>query len=242
MKPSVCPSLTAETLETPVHIEHDGVLLCTALILQPVFKGEAPKWALRRINSYYERFAKKLLRYVNTVLAENAMSDYEYRSENGFPFFPYELRSDFTVTLNKEGFLSLYTDVYEFTGGAHGNTRRFADIWHSDSGFPASVSDFFPRGANYKRLLTDEATAEAARQMEEGTFMYFDNYPELIKKNFSKQNIYLTESGMALFFQQYEIAPYSSGIPVFVAAYNSETGPFPPECRNTLTPRPLYRR
>ncbi len=242
MKPSVCPSLDVEALEIPVHIEQNGVLLCTALISQPTVKGQASKWALRRINSYYERFAKKLLRYVNTVLRENALSDYEYRTENGFPFFPYELRSDFALSFNKEGVLSLYTDVYEFTGGAHGNTRRFADIWYGDTGFPAAVSDFFPKGANYKKLLTDVAIREASAQMEAGTSMYFDDYPRLIIKNFSNRNIYLTDSGMALFYQQYEIAPYAEGIPVFVVPYNGETGPFQPDCKDMFTLRPLYRR
>jgi Protein of unknown function (DUF3298). len=180
---------------------------------------------------YYERFTKKVSRYATTVMRKNAEKDYEYRMENGYPFNPYELRTDFIVTLNKDGILSLYTDVYEFTGGAHGNTLRYADIWYTGSGFPAIASEFFPKGTNYKRLLTDFATKEAAAQIAAGTSMYFDDYPDLIKKSFSKDNIYLTPAGMALFYQQYEIAPYSEGIPVFITPYNSESGPSLPECQ-----------
>lgn len=230
MKPSVCFPLTVETLSIPMKIESEGVLLCSVLINQPVVKGEVPRAALRRINAFYAHFTKTLQHHANTGLKKTAKEDYEYRKENGFPFFPYELRSDFTVTFNNKGLLGLYTDVYEYTGGAHGNTRRFADIWYTYSGLPATAADFFPKGTNIKKLLTDAAKAEAAAEISAGTGVYFDNYTELIKKYYSAQNIFLQENGLSLFYQQYEIAPYSEGIPVFTVPYNELTGPTIPEC------------
>mgnify|MGYP000847677751 FL=1 len=230
MRKNSCAPLTVKTKEIPLRIEQAGKLLCSVLIKQPVFEGDVRSFALRRINQYYERFSRKLLRYINTKLRKAAEEQYKYSEENMYPFNPFELRSDFTITYNKNNILSLYTEVYEFRGGAHGSTLRFADIWIVSYGSPVSPAVFFPEGTNYKKLLLDEAIQMATQRMTEGTAMYFSEYEVLMRKNFSTANIYLTESGMALFYQQYAIAPYVEGIPVFIIPYNEETGPSLPPC------------
>lgn len=225
-----CTPLTVKTAEIPLRIEQAGKLLASVLISQPIFEGEVRPSALKRVNQYYERFTKKLLRYANTKLRSAAEEHYRYSMENMFPFNPFELRSDFYITYNSDNTLSLYTDVYEYRGGAHGSTLRFADIWIVSLGCPASPAEFFPEGTNYKSLLINNAVELAAKQLSEGTAMYFENYETLIRKNFSSANIYLTQSGMALFYQQYAIAPYAEGIPVFIIPYNDESGPSLPPC------------
>jgi len=225
-----CTPLTVKTAEIPLRIEQAGKLLASILISQPIFGGEARPSSLRRINQYYERFTKKLIRYADTKLRIAAEEQYQYSEENMFPFNPFELRSDYYIMYNRDNILSLYIDVYEYRGGAHGTTLRFTDIWHVSLGCPASPAEFFPEGTNYKKLLTNTAVEIASKQLSEGTAMYFDNYEALIRKNFSSANIYLTESGMALFYQQYAIAPYAEGIPVFITPYNEQTGPSLPPC------------
>jgi len=230
MRKTSCAPLTVKTKEIPLRIEQAGKLLCSVLINQPVFEGEVHPFPLRRINLYYERFTKKLLRYINTKLRRAAEEQYKYSEENMFPFIPFELRTDFSLTYNRDNILSLYTDLYEFRGGAHGSTLRFADIWFVSQGCPASPAEFFPEGTNYKKLLINKAIEMASRRMAEGTAMYFEDYETLIRKNFSSANIYLTETGMALFYQQYAIAPYVEGIPVFIVPYDEERGPSLPPC------------
>ena len=225
-----CTPLKIDTKVIPLQIKHEGTTIINVHISQPVISGETRLLALRLMNKYYERFAKELLYYCNKKLKPEAIKQLEYRTENGFPFYPFELRSDFTVTYNSDGLLSLYTDVYEFTGGAHGSTLRFADIWHTPIGLPASVLEFFPKKTKIKKVLTEAATVMAAEQITAGTDMYFEDYPQLIKKYFSYSNIYITYSGMALFYQQITIAPYAEGIPVFIIPYNKDDGPFIPAC------------
>lgn len=225
-----CTPLIVQTKEIPIKIEHEGTVIISGLLSQPIFSGETRHIALRLINRYYEHFTKELIYYCNDKLKPSAIEELKYRTENGYPFNPYELRSDFTVTYNKDGLLSLYTDVYEYTGGAHGNTHRFADMWHTAIGLPASVLEFFPKGTKIKKVLTDAAAAIAAEQILAGTDMYFDDYPTLMKKEFSYSNIYITETGLALFYQQYAIAPYAEGIPVFITPFDNVNGPFMPYC------------
>ncbi len=49
---------------------------------------------------------------------------------------------------------------------------------------------------------------------------YFDNYPPLVAGTFNKNSFYCTDEGIVVYFQQYDIAPYSSGIPEFPLPYS----------------------
>ncbi len=171
---------------------------------------------MRRINRFYRSAAQSCLSYAKRTLLPAAVNDYKYRMENGFPFFPYEAVYTYTVTWNEGRCLSLFTELYEYTGGAHGYTTRYGDTWRTSSGWPMEMARFFPKGTHYRKLLTDNAAAIATEQIAEGTGAYFDDYPKLIRKYFRSRNFYITKEGLALFYALYTIAPYSSGIPVFI--------------------------
>ena len=49
--------------------------------------------------------------------------------------------------------------------------------------------------------------------------MYFDDYQDLIKKNFNPQSFYLTPNGLVIYYQQYEVGPYAAGIIEFTIPY-----------------------
>jgi hypothetical protein len=62
--------------------------------------------------------------------------------------------------------------------------------------------------------------ARIVKMAEENHENYFENYRELIIKYYNPQNYYLTPTALAIYFQQYEIAPYAAGIIVFEIPYN----------------------
>ncbi len=169
----------------------------------------------KRINSYYRHLARALMRRARYELLPDAVDEWRFSVENGYPFRPFESTMTYTVTTNDNNLLSLYYDVYEYTGGAHGTTKRFADTWRASDGWFVELGDFFPRGANYKKILTDNAVRIATEQTALGTHQYFDNYPKLIKKYFSRSKFYILPDEIAIFYDQYAIAPGYEGIPVF---------------------------
>lgn len=201
---------------------YDGLALVAVSIVFPSIRGE-PKRAARRMNAYYKHAAKSLLASVKRRLVPGAVDEYKDAVEHGYPFRPYEVVTQFTVTLNNGALLSIYTDKYIYTGGAHGNTTRVSENWDAQTGWFREMRSFFPRMANYKRILTQNATAIAADQMAAGTHFYFDDYPALIRKYFNRHSFYMSPEGMNTFYGQYEIAPYSEGIPVFLYPLPQET-------------------
>lgn len=195
-------------------LKYEEMTMVTADFRYPVFSGGDTK-AEKRMNNYYRHIAKTLMRKARNELLPAAVDEFNYASESGFPFRPFESVMKYEATYNTADILSLFYDVYEYTGGAHGITKRFGDSWRSSTGWFLELADFFPRGTNYKKLLVDNAIAVATRQMAEGTHHYFDHYKKLIRKYFSPTKFYIRSGGIEIFYDQYAIAPGYEGTPVF---------------------------
>lgn len=62
---------------------------------------------------------------------------------------------------------------------------------------------------------------EIERQIRQNPSLYFDDYEVLLRENFDEQNFYSTPGGLVVFYPQYSIAPYSSGIREFQFPYSA---------------------
>ena len=106
-----------------------------------------------------------------------------------------------------------------FLGGAHGNTKREGQNWNLQTGRQIALKDLFPDNPYYIIDILKEINHQIASQIENGENQYFDNYCQLVQENFRLENFYIVSEGVIIFFNQYEIAPYSSGIPTFKINY-----------------------
>lgn len=211
----VCKPLSITDTEISEDLSHNGVVMIKISIKYPRVSGATPHGS-RRINKYYRFTAEAYLRYIQRTLLPQAIKDWTYKTENGYPFFPFDAMMTYQVTYNDKTCLSLFWEIYEYTGGAHGITIRHGDTWQPCSGWPVDLKSFFPKGTRYRRLLTDNAIKIASQQINDGTGYYFEGYPKLIRQYFRRNNFYITPEGIAIFYGLYTIAPYASGIPVFV--------------------------
>jgi hypothetical protein len=195
-------------------LTYEGITMVSADFRYPIVSSGISK-ADKRINSYYKHIAQTLMKKTRSELLPEAVDEWRYSVENSYPFRPFEIVMKYGITCNEDDILSLYYDVYEYKGGAHGVTKRFGDTWRASTGWFIELGDFFPRGVNYKRLLIDNAVKTAALQIAEGTHQYFEHYPKLIRKYFSPTKFYVMPDRIAIFYDQYAIAPGSEGTPVF---------------------------
>lgn len=167
-------------------------------------------------NEYNREKAIRLEEYVKAQLYEDAKKQYEYNVANGYPVMVYEVILEYHITYNKDFIVSLYQDEYQYTGGAHGNTIRTSQNWNLRIGKMLPLSYFYPNNPYYIIDILKEINRQIIRQIEEGENQYFEDYCELILETFRLENYYIMSNTIAIFFQQYDIAPYSSGIPVFL--------------------------
>jgi hypothetical protein len=178
--------------------------------LHPIYQNE-----LNEINEFYRRQAEDLQRKYETEYYQNAVDLYEYSMANQFPFHMYEALSTYVVTFNQNNLLSLYYDHYSYTGGAHGSTERRSDTWNIKTGCRISLFQFTNDAAAFQAEILNNIRKQITLHMEKGENWYFDDYPQLIYKYFDPGSFYLTPDGIVIYYQQYEIAPYSSGITEF---------------------------
>ena len=222
------PMLSAEIEEILIEkdLYYEDIKMIGVSIKYPKIVNCGDRAAVR-INAYYERVAELFLKYCEKKLYKMAVGEFEYSVANSYPFREFSAVLTYETPYNKNSALSIFCDRYEYTGGAHGMTVRSSDTWDLGYGYPMQLKEFYPKGANYKKSLIASAILEAERQIKDGSGMYFEDYKKLIARYFDPEDYYLTEKGLAVFYQLYAIAPYAQGFPVFIAPY-SENGPMEP--------------
>ncbi len=175
--------------------------------------------AQKRMNRKIQAQVNQFCRYVSNDLYQLAVSDYKNSLGNDSPFHRYDAILEYTITYSWDCRLSLYRDQYTYTGGAHGSTVRASDTWNLESGLEIPLASFFPNDQNYKAFLIEKITRQADERMQKTPGIFFENYRDLILESFNEDHYYLTPTGIDIYYQQYEIAPYSTGIVVFTIPY-----------------------
>jgi hypothetical protein len=159
-----------------------------------------------------------------------AVEQYRDFKINNFPFHAYEALAIFETPYNQNCAVSTYFNRYEFTGGAHGSTIRYSDTWNTQSGRREPLSRFFAKPAGYRAYIISEVLQQIENQIAGGEDIYFENYKELVVKTFNPASFYLKPEGVVIYFQQYDIAPYASGIHEFLIPFK-EGVVLEPKCR-----------
>ncbi|MDF2513278.1 MAG: hypothetical protein K0S04_3144 [Herbinix sp.] len=188
-------------------------------IKYPRFISDTYQTLANKLNALYRTKAIMYERSNIMNLYQMAMVEYEYSIANNFPIRQFEAYVNYIVTFNQNCILSLYFDQYEYAGGAHGLTVRYSDTWNLPKSKRMDLSDFFPHRNNYREYIIQTIEKQIETELANGDSMYFENYVQLVNENFKANNFYLTEEGLVIYFQQYDIAPYASGIPTFVIPY-----------------------
>lgn len=196
-------------------------LVLSYTIKYPSFISARFRLFLRELNNYYKTQAMTYVRINIMNLYKMAIEEYEYSMANDFPVRAYEAVTDYTVTYNQNCIISLYFDKYEYTGGAHGNTIRSSDTWNLQKGNEVTLSELFTIN-HYQKYIIQQIKEKIKADIQKGNNYYFEDYEKLVQDNFNIQNFYLSKEGIVLYFQQYDIAPYSSGILTFTIPFTSK--------------------
>lgn len=106
---------------------------------------------------------------------------------------------------------------YGYSGGAHGGTVNTFVTFNKNT------------GDQVEKVLPKSAGSSLQREMRDGLCKFFeckekDLYDNLLIETktipMPQQPPYLTKDGVEFSYQQYEIAPYSSGMPTFTIPYS----------------------
>lgn len=130
--------------------------------------------------------------------------------ENGTPpLNQYQLMSKYKVT-NLDNIISFYIDYYQYTGGAHGETIRQSYNIDKATGEILNLKDIFKPNYNYK----DKIDLNIKNHISKNPEIYFSGKEGFNGVN-EKTKFYIDDGNLVIYYGEYEIAPYVTGISEF---------------------------
>jgi len=210
-------TVSVNTVTLKGEMSYNGETLLNCKIEYPEFVSTFYRIPLKAINMLYKVKAMTFQKHCETTLFNTAVEQYKKDLENNFPVRVFDAVMTFRVTYLASGVLSLYFDKYEYAGGAHGSTERDAQTYNLYRYSPVKLNQIITCRTDYRSYILDEVR----KQIEPEKDLYFENYNNLIAETFNPNNFYLTQEGVVIFYQQYDIAPYSSGIRKFLIPYSN---------------------
>lgn len=120
--------------------------------------------------------------------------------------------------------LSIVFDVSQDIGGLHADFTRISRSYDSDSGTLLSLADIAKNEEQLKTFIKNYVIGLAAgdEYKENGESILFDDFETAIGELVDAgSNWYLNDTGLVVYANPYDIAPYSSGVLLFEIPYSA---------------------
>lgn len=207
--PEAPPSAAASEVESPLVNAADLAIEDETDTYEFQFAYPAAAAAIPELKSWFEARREAARR----ELATSSERDREEAEKSGYPFRPHSFGANWQVVTDLPDWLSLSSEFYTFTGGAHGMSGFNARVWNRKTGTLQRATDLFTSpealsGALRKRfckVLDDKRIERRGGPLDpEGTFS------ECIDP--VRQTVLLGSSNGATFDRiGFQIAPYEAG-------------------------------
>ncbi|WP_282804338.1 PdaC/SigV domain-containing protein [Clostridium tetani] len=169
----------------------------------PLINGLKDKETEIKINKIIENramdFKKDIENMAKEAKKENALTN------------SYQAILKFKTSFNKNNILSLTMCFYEYTGGAHGlgyNESLNVDL---NTGEEIYLKDLFHNKKDYKNIINEFIRDDMTKNPNK----YYENASSDFYGIIQDQPYYIEDSNLVVYFNPYEIAPYSEGIKEF---------------------------
>lgn len=194
---------------------YGNIPVFTYHIAYPSFSTTCVLSAAQTANIYYMQLAENTEQYCRTVLYPQAVESARYITSNHPPFNRYILDMNYQITYNSGCITSLYMDTYTYMGGAHQELERISDTWDFSTGRQLHLDDISALTPTALNGLQTSVERQIAERLKESPGSYFEDYPYLLRNKFNQNHFFLRPGYIVIYYQQYEIAPYATGIPEF---------------------------
>lgn len=210
-------NISAKKIIISETIKYNGVSLLTYRIEYPEFSSSQYRFPLFIVNRYYRAKALELQRYCEVELFKQMLELFRTEIEFNLPIRTFEVLSTYNTTFIDVCIISLYSDRYEYTGGAHGTTVRDSQTWNLQDTEMLNLNQLFGCSLDYKDYIYNKVI----EQIQKEPSVYFEDYERLVRETFNGDSFYCRPKGIVVYYQQYDIAPYVSGIREFLIPYNN---------------------
>ena len=150
------------------------------------------------------------------VFKQENKEQIQYAKEEGFE--PRDIDYEYVINTevhygNHRDIIGHFINMYQYTGGAHGGTFITCRNYRLEDGSVITLDDYFKPGYEevlipiLEKKLLEYAECSSRDELDEHG--YFSNEPMFVSENFE-----IRQDTIDFIYNQYDIAPYSTGITV----------------------------
>ena len=173
---------------------------------RPVFSFMKNRSLAEEINTQYEKETDDALSSFDTTVNENEPLP-------GGNKYVFDLRQ--SVKYNENNFISIVSEIYQYTGGAHGASTWSARNIDVLTGNEILLGDLFADD-NYKSVLDRIIEEEVVDNPDEYGSLW--EKPQIKESN--QNDFYLNDDGLVIFYQPYDLSYYARGFVEFTIDYD----------------------
>ncbi|BBF43373.1 conserved domain protein [Lachnospiraceae bacterium KM106-2] len=117
--------------------------------------------------------------------------------------------ASFQITYNRNGFVNILCKGYEYRGGAHGMPYRRNEFYNVKTGRKLDLTDIKSGSSD---AIKKEIVTAYSKLINKQPDIYWDNALETVEETSLDQfRWYVTEDGIVIYFDPYELAAYAQG-------------------------------
>ena len=197
-------------------LKYNGIVVLSYRIEYPEFSSMIFYEPVQNVNDFYKNKATEYEKRCNTELFNQAVDLYRTQLDIRTSIPKFEAILTYTITYLSGCIISLYSETYEFTGGAHGITVRDSQTWNLRNNGQMELKQLFGCSLDPKTY----SLIKIREQIKLDTSLYFEDFASLIIKYFNPANFFCTYTDIVIYYQLYDIAPYVAGFREFNIPYN----------------------
>ncbi|MCX7970016.1 MAG: DUF3298 and DUF4163 domain-containing protein [Negativicutes bacterium] len=170
----------------------------------PQINGMANKDAQQAVNQFLlNQVQPELTAFQQSLVKDPANADPKSPWQGNLCF-----ESSYSVKFQRSFLLSIVQDEYWFSGGAHGMAVRKAANINTETGHIYSLDQLFKPGSDWLKVLNAAIAGQIAVRSDSSEYKF--------NGITSREQFYLIDEGLVVYFQPYEIGPWVLGMPKFV--------------------------
>lgn len=189
--------------------EEDAVYF-TSAIRYPKYEGKGADV----LNEFVQSITQTFREYLPEAKEQALMDYHEYKDLEFFPF-PETEELTISVIAENEEWISFYGEQYSNTGGAHPSVFGKSYVVKKADASEVTISEFLSKYSLTEEKVAEYAASKIRENLEEDAVMLFfdteglaDAFLIIMEEN----QWYLTENGLLLFANPYDIGPYALGM------------------------------
>ncbi|WP_162515355.1 PdaC/SigV domain-containing protein [Paenibacillus pinistramenti] len=169
----------------------------------PVISGLSDASVQQKINQIFKEHAEAYLQDAKERSKELGLGPQGTKNE---------FDSYYSLTYNRNGYISFRLLSYEYTGGAHGMSALEGITIRLSDGSQAGLSELLKANPDYLKII--DAKVAANLEKTPGYFGGFTTAGD-------NPGFYLKDEGIVVFFQLYEYLPYAAGFPEYAIPFSA---------------------